>query len=388
METPYFILDEKSLIENIMRFKEALEKNWSNSKIAYSIKTNSLPWLLKYMCSNDIFAEAVSQEEYDLAVLCGYNASRIVFNGPIKTEKQFEMAVLNGSIVNIDSQGEIDFLKKKKPVIKGYLGIRVNIDPKIFHDEDVEYSEDGFRFGFADKDGHLEIVINDLEKIYGHRNFGLHLHCNTVTRSVDAYQAISKYATELIVKYNLKPKYIDIGGGFFGGVPGKPAADDYISAIRQIFDSVIDVNDTMLIIEPGSALSGSIFDFYTSVLDVKDTLKSRIVTTDGSRINIDPLWIKSRYQYDIINLSKNKIIEDQIICGYTCMDHDRIMRIKNQQELMPGDRIVYHKVGNYTITFGGMFIRYYPEIYVKKTSGEIEMIRHRTSVEEYYNIHN
>ncbi len=388
METPYFILDEKSLIENIMRFKEALEKNWSNSKIAYSIKTNSLPWLLKYMCSNDIFAEAVSQEEYDLAVLCGYNASRIVFNGPIKTEKQFEMAVLNGSIVNIDSQGEIDFLKKKKPVIKGYLGIRVNIDPKIFHDEDVEYSEDGFRFGFADKDGHLENVINDLEKIYGHRNFGLHLHCNTVTRSVDAYQAISKYATELIVKYNLKPKYIDIGGGFFGGVPGKPAADDYISAIRQIFDSVIDVNDTMLIIEPGSALSGSIFDFYTSVLDVKDTLKSRIVTTDGSRINIDPLWIKSRYQYDIINLSKNKIIEDQIICGYTCMDHDRIMRIKNQQELMPGDRIVYHKVGNYTITFGGMFIRYYPEIYVKKTSGEIEMIRHRTSVEEYYNIHN
>ena len=388
METPYFILDEKSLIENIMRFKEALEKNWSNSKIAYSIKTNSLPWLLKYMCSNDIFAEAVSQEEYDLAVLCGYNASRIVFNGPIKTEKQFEMAVLNGSIVNIDSQGEIDFLKKKKPVIKGYLGIRVNIDPKIFHDEDVEYSEDGFRFGFADKDGHLENVINDLEKIYGHRNFGLHLHCNTVTRSVDAYQAISKYATELIVKYNLKPKYIDIGGGFFGGVPGKPAADDYISAIRQIFDSVIDVNDTMLIIEPGSALSGSIFDFYTSVLDVKDTLKSRIVTTDGSRINIDLLWIKSRYQYDIINLSKNKIIEDQIICGYTCMDHDRIMRIKNQQELMPGDRIVYHKVGNYTITFGGMFIRYYPEIYVKKTSGEIEMIRHRTSVEEYYNIHN
>lgn len=388
METPYFILDEKSLIENIMRFKEALEKNWSNSKIAYSIKTNSLPWLLKYMCSNDIFAEAVSQEEYDLAVLCGYNASRIVFNGPIKTEKQFEMAVLNGSIVNIDSQGEIDFLKKKKPVIKGYLGIRVNIDPKIFHDEDVEYSEDGFRFGFADKDGHLENVINDLEKIYGHRNFGLHLHCNTVTRSVDAYQAISKYATELIVKYNLKPKYIDIGGGFFGGVPGKPAADDYISAIRQIFDSVIDVNDTMLIIEPGSALSGSIFDFYTSVLDVKDTLKSRIVTTDGSRINIDPLWIKSRYQYDIINLSKNKIIEDQIICGYTCMDHDRIMRIKNQQELMPGDRIVYHKVGNYTTTFGGMFIRYYPEIYVKKTSGEIEMIRHRTSVEEYYNIHN
>ena len=387
MNTPYFVLNEKDLLDNVSSFSTALSKLWPNSKIAYSIKTNSLPWMLEYLNSKNIMAEAVSYEEYRLAKLCGYKDQSIVFNGPIKTESQLEEAISNGAIINIDSKRELDYIASNRSVIKGKIGLRINIDPAIFPEGDAEYCEDGFRFGFADKDNLLADAISVLYKTYGNKRFGLHLHCNTITRSIEAYVAISKYAVSIIKKYNLDPEYIDIGGGFFGGVPGKPTADDYISAIRSVFEQSIDIDSTTLIIEPGSAFAGSIFDFCTSVLDVKDTLKSRIVTTDGSRINIDPLWIKSRYLYTIERHNQTaKIIPDQIICGYTCMDHDRIMRLKDDLELNVGDIITYHKVGNYTVTFGGMFIRYLPEVYLKKTDGSMELIRRRTSVDEYYRI--
>ena len=57
--------------------------------------------------------------------------------------------------------------------------------------------------------------------------------------------------------------------------------------------------------------------------------------------------------------------EKQVVCGYTCMDHDRIMIIENKPELQVGDEIIYHRVGAYSMTFGGMFIRYYPDVFVE-----------------------
>jgi diaminopimelate decarboxylase len=142
----------------------------------------------------------------------------------------------------------------------------------------------------------------------------------------------------------------------------------------------------MLIVEPGSAIIGSAVEFHTSVIDVKDTNKSRIITTDGSRINIDPLWSKKMYTYKLeMNSCSNDKIEKQIICGYTCMDHDRIMTLFNENKLSIGDKIIYKKIGSYSMTFGGLFIRYFPEVYVKKEDN-IVLVRKRINVKDYYEI--
>ena len=61
------------------------------------------------------------------------------------------------------------------------------------------------------------------------------------------------------------------------------------------------------------------------------------------------------------------------------------MVLENQPELSPGDEIVYHRIGAYSMTFGGMFIRYYPEVYVQE-NGLIKMVRSRISPENYLEI--
>lgn len=385
MKTPYFLIHQDILDKNIVDFQSALDEIWPNSNLAYSVKTNSLPWLLKNLHSRGILAEVVSDEEYDLARLCGYSDSQIVFNGPIKGEEHFRESAENGSIINLDSKRDLEFLSQYAKA-RMCVGIRVNVPASYFPPEDIGYEEDGFRFGFCVENGDFARVLEIIERNVPGAKLGLHLHCNSITRSVGVYRAIAKYAASLISKYKLSLNFIDMGGGYFGGVEGKPAPKHYISAIRDELAGVVDPSITKLIVEPGSAIIGSAVDLHTSVLDVKDTSMARIVTTDGSRIHIDPLWARSRYMY-LMNCRLNNKKERQIICGYTCMDHDRIMVLENQTELSIGDQIIYKRVGAYSMTFGGMFIRYYPEVYVQ-TKDTFEIVRKQIDPHEYYTINN
>lgn len=385
MKTPYFIINQKLLQENIDSFKNALNTYWPNSQIGYSIKTNSLPWILKYMKNNMIFAEAVSREEYELAKLCGYEGNKIIYNGPIKTMHDIEIAFKDNAIINIDSQKELKYIQEYKPKHNGNLGVRINVNPHIFDPKDIEYIDDGFRFGFPNENGELKKVIDLLKMIYNNTSFGLHLHCNSITRSKNVYESIAQYAANIIKQYNLSPSFIDIGGGFFGGIPEKTTPEEYICAIAEQLKDVVNLSKTKLIIEPGSAIIGSVVDLYTSVIDVKNTGFSNIITTDGSRVHIDPLWKKENYLYSIETTSNMLKEKKQIICGYTCMDHDRIMILKNSPLLQIGDKIIYRRVGAYTVTFSGPFIRYFPDVYVNN-NGSLKLIRKRMSVSDYYNI--
>ncbi len=384
MKTPYFLIKKAQLNDNVDSFHKALKKYWKNSLIAYSIKTNSLPWLLKYLKTKDVIMEAVSDEEYRLAELAGFEADNIVFNGPIKSYEYIKNAVEKNSFINIDSEADVAALLKIGSFNSERIGIRINIKTSIFDENDVSYVEDGFRFGFSEENGELLNVIDRL----GLKNkpFGLHLHCNSVTRNTSVYKAISRYAAQLIAKHGWQISYIDIGGGFAGGIKGKPTAEEYVLAIKNELSSVIDVEKTTLLIEPGSAIIGSVVELHTSVVDVKDTIYSRIVTTDGSRIYLDPLWKKQRYAYRIKKNGKSsQRVEKQIICGYTCMDHDRIMTLQGEQELEVGDKIIYMHEGAYSMTLGGMFIRYLSDVYVEDDD-KVYKVRRGLNAEEYFKI--
>ena len=384
MNTPFFLIDENELKKNIDDFKTALNKIWPNSQLAYSVKTNSLPWLLEYLKDENVFAEVVSDEELDLAILCGYSMKSIIFNGPIKGEEHFKKAIEGEAILNLDSKNDLEFLKKYGSEERS-IGIRVNVSPQLFSKEDIGYEEDGFRFGFTDENGSLQKALETVYECCPKVKVGLHLHCNSITRSIAVYKTIAEYAAYLIKKYELNLDFIDIGGGFFGGVEGKPTSVDYIDAIKKELEKVVNINKTKLIVEPGSAIIGSVVELHTSVIDVKDTKHARVVTTDGSRIHIDPLWKKERYMYSTTAPKEQKTMPKQIVCGYTCMDHDRIMILENEQELRQGDKIVYYRVGAYSMTFGGMFIRYLPEVYVKRND-KLEKVRERISTNQYFKI--
>lgn len=49
METPYFVIDEVQLDENIHQLKKALSERFPSHIMGYSFKTNALPWIITKM---------------------------------------------------------------------------------------------------------------------------------------------------------------------------------------------------------------------------------------------------------------------------------------------------------------------------------------------------
>ena len=76
------------------------------------------------------------------------------------------------------------------------------------------------------------------------------------------------------------------------------------------------------------------------------------------------------------------MIERQVISGFTCMEHDRLFDLRNEKELLPGDRIIYHKVGAYTMCLSPLFIKWFPDVYVKSRD-EVVKVRSRWTAEDY-----
>ena len=131
LSTPCFVFEEDELVANFLDFEKALHAHWSaDSRVAYSVKTNPLPWILDIARRCGCMAEVVSDEEYHLALSRGYSPEEIVFNGPIKGRAWIRYALAKGSIVNIDSENDIDhvieFASGASAPVR--VGIRVNID--------------------------------------------------------------------------------------------------------------------------------------------------------------------------------------------------------------------------------------------------------------------
>ena len=389
LKTPYYRIDESALDEDIRMLKMALDSNWSNNICSYSVKTNSLPWLLSHFREKGFYAEVVSGQEYELAKHVGFSADKVIYNGPIKDRKSFEEVLLAGGLVNIDSSYEPLWIKEiamQHPNRKLSIGVRVNYDLSKDLPEEVLADEEGSRFGYCFENGELKRIIDFLKEIRNVEISGVHLHHSTKTRSVDAYRSLARAAVKIAKEYQLNLRYVDMGGGYYGGVVGKPDFRDYVPAITKELSAYFDKDKTALILEPGVSMVSSSFDFVTEVVDIKDVRDNRYVIIDGSRVNLNPQvtrrWYPHRLQYVSPELKRAKM-PGQMVCGSTCMEYDRLFMEEDAEELKPGDRIIFTNAGGYTVSLSPLFIHYYPAVYVKKCDGSLFVAREAWTNEEY-----
>lgn len=381
LQTPCYIIHKDILEEGIQLLKSALERDWKNSCVGYSFKTNSLPWVVEKMKQVGFYAEVVSENEYDLA--CKHNFEHIIYNGPVKGKRTFFDALECGAILNLDAKRELDWLEEsgKKDVT---VGLRVNFNLEKMCPGETSGAEEGSRFGFSYETGEFAWALNRLKEM-DVKLSGLHLHTSSKTRSINIYRALAIKACELKREFGLELSFIDIGGGYFGGMENRPKFPDYTKVIAEELSKEFRVEDTMLIMEPGTSLITPPVEYLSMVVDVKKTYANNLVITDGSRIDVDPLHGKKSYFHKFLyqeSETERETLEKQVICGFTCMENDRLFVSENTKALQVGDQVSYQKVGGYTMCLTPLFIRYFPKVYVEE-NGEYKLVREAWGAEEY-----
>lgn len=387
--TPFYRIRETDLLYDINLLKNSLAQNWGNFVMGYSVKTNSLPWLLNYLRNQGFYAEVVSDTEYDLVHRLGFPSKYIIYNGPVKDKKVFETVLVAGGYVNLDSSYELDWMEELSalyPDTVFSVGVRVNCDIAVMCPDEELVEEEGGRFGYCYENGVLKAAIDRLNSLPNVKVGGLHLHSSTQSRTVQVYGALAGMAVKIAKEYGLSLDYIDMGGGYFGGRADKPDYRDYFKEICEVLSGYFDKEKTTLIAEPGVSLISRATTFETEVLDVKDIRGRKFIVTNGSRVNLNPLVTRHVYPHHIeyaSDASVRNIEASQWICGATCMEYDRLFEMKSEAALVPGDKIIYDTAGGYTMCLNPLFIHYFPAVIIEKTTGELFTAREAWGNEEY-----
>lgn len=365
--TPAYIIDAAALRQRLSVAAESGKVlpagKWT---VGYSVKTNSHPAILKEVLDAGLKAEVVSSDEWNYVRRLGFDCHKIIYNGPIKSRETFLEAVLKGATVNIDSHREIGWLEEMTAGHNIDIGIRVQIPARCIPLREQSPSMMQSRFGFSEESGDLANAISRIRALKFVRIAGLHLHRSTQSRRVEFYQRTLKYASEIIRKHGLSSEvsYLDIGGGFSAPLPGKADLNAYALAVSRCLKE-LSLNHE-LIIEPGHALVSDVMDFVTTVIDVREAGDGKtIVVTDGSRHDIDPHFRTNEWKRKVIysDDTERQSKPCQTVCGCTCMEHDRMFDIVGGKALKPGDLIVIHNTGSYTLALTPNFIRHKAHVY-------------------------
>lgn len=382
LTTPCYIFDTAEFADTIRRLSDTLGATADDFTVGYSVKTNPLPFAIAEAGRLGCMAEVVSGDEYTLARMNGFAPDRIIYNGPLKTHKTFVEAVTGGAVVNIETRRELSWLADMNCKGKDYpIGLRLNINLSQISPLDAAGDCDDSRFGFSESSGELARAIETIDSIEGVRLAGLHIHRSTYGRHPRYYRNAVSYVTDIIDRYGLRLDYLDVGGGFYAPAPNKPAFDDYVNAITEPL-SARGLNHLRIIVEPGTSLTSNVFTLLTEVIDAKYADGgTRFVTTDGSRLDIDPFFRKSDFNHHIIPSSSTDrpTVPKQVVSGCTCLEQDRLLTLHDDVALQPGDRILYKNVGAYTLGLTPQFIRLWPAVYALDPDGTIRKVRRHST---------
>lgn len=370
MCTPCYVISKEKFLENLYIIKKEFQQEWGeNILLGYSIKTNHLSQIIQMAKNKGMIAEAVSDDEYNYALDQGFDKRNIIFNGPQKSEYCLVDALKNASIVNIDNLEEVNIIERHCRDISNInvkVGLRINFDLEKVCEGETTAGNSGSRFGLNIENGELETAINKLLELQVKIN-GLHLHYSTKTRSLKVFEKLAEKACEVSKKYELTDsiRYIDIGGGFWGGrtLKGKPTMSEYSKIISETLKHNFNPSLVTLILEPGAALLATAVTYYTRVKNVRKIKDTFVVTVDGSLLHINPFLFDRNPNYRLYTSGKHKVLK-QLICGSTCIEKDHIVQVENEIELKIGDYIQINNAGAYTMGFNNCFINLPPYVYM------------------------
>jgi diaminopimelate decarboxylase len=394
--TPFYIFDESVFLKNYTDIIKAFSSRYEKFILAYSYKTNYIPYLCRIIKSKGGFAEVVSRLEYDLALKVGQKPEKIVFNGPVKNYEDIDSALSGRSIINLDSFNEIDHVAKyaaKHPKEQIKIGLRINIDlsdtKRRSHIQ--EHLQVG-RFGFEPTDQTIKKVISRLNGIGNVVVNSLHGHTSSTDRSVWCYKVITETLCGIAERFFPETtEYINIGGGIFGHIPPKmrwiktPSFDDYAKEVCRILKSNkwAQRQRPYLVLEPGIAMVANAVSFITKVKAVKNIRGRLFVTVDGSAYNIKPTFHKINQPYQIIRKINNQKHCTFSVVGSTCMEKDYLLTEITDKLLDAGDFIKIDNVGAYTIVLTPPFINPAFAIICKK-GNKLKCVRFRQTLNDMF----
>lgn len=390
---PFYCFDPARFAANLRSMDDAFSRRYAPFILAYSYKANYLPYLCKLVRQSGYWAEVVSRLEYDLALKVGQDPSKIIFNGPVKSDEDIALALDNGSLINLDCEGEVESViryAQANPNRQIPIGLRINI--ALSDSEGVSHIQDSLktgRFGFAPSE--LDSLLSTLYSLLQRNNLkvvSLHGHTSTTDRGVWCFETITRTLIEVAERHFPETvEYLNIGGGFFGPVPGRtvPTWDDYARAVGGVLNGSawVRAKKPALVIEPGMSLAADTMSLVARVVSVKRIREKTIVTVDASAFHTKPTFHAYNPPHEVITDGSPRPDGAYDVAGSTCMEKDYLLRDVEGPVPRPGDFLKIDSVGAYTLVMSPAFIHPMPAVWALEPQGP-KLIRRCQTLDDIF----
>jgi diaminopimelate decarboxylase len=229
--TPLYVTD----LDAAAVAADAWRKALPGALVAYAVKANPDPALLRRLAADGIGFEVVGPVELALAMRAGCPSERIVVNGVGQTDADLMDALATGALVNAESIGALETLLAARP---GRIGVRINpaLDAAT-HPHLATGSADA-KFGIA-----LDEVPRaaELARAAGRRIESVGAHIGSGITDPEPFARLAH--TLVDVAATVGAERLDLGGGF----AGPPAA--WAAVVRPHVPDL-----ARLIVEPGRSV--------------------------------------------------------------------------------------------------------------------------------------
>jgi diaminopimelate decarboxylase len=395
--TPLFVYDAGILDRQLRLLRATFPPEFD---IAYSIKANPCPPLIRHFVNAGLGLEIASAGEFHQALRAGCPPERILFAGPGKTEAELALVLERGiGEIHVESEREAERLE----AIAGRLGVLAHAALRINPGPDAQGG--AMRMGgkpapFGVDEERIEPVIDRLEASPHVAFQGIHLF--TGTQILDDQVLLTQYRKGLEIARRVtrmigRPlQTIDFGGGL--GIPyfpsEAPLAMDRLGALLADLAAEVRADaafrGTRLLIEPGRFLAGEAGVYLARVNDVKESRGKTFLVLDGGMNhhlaasgNLGQV-IKRNFPVAIANRLEEPVGPPVDVVGPLCTPLDILARDVPLPPAHVGDLFAIFQSGAYGLSASPLgFLSQPSPVEVFVSGGGAALARRRGTYEDY-----
>ena len=256
--TPTWVYSAGALRSRYRALTGALREAGLDARAHYAVKANDHLAILALLGREGAGADVVSEGELRRALLAGIPASRIVWSGVGKSERELRLALTEDiGQINVESAEELRMLS----AIAASMGRTARVAPRINPDVDagthdkISTGRAGDKFGIPWADA--VAIYAEAARLPGIEPVGLAAHIGSQIMDLSPYRAAFARLAELVRvlrDHGHTVRVVDCGGGL--GIPYRnqpgPSPAALAGAIKAAFHNL----DVAVALEPGRWLAG------------------------------------------------------------------------------------------------------------------------------------
>ncbi len=406
--TPLYLIDENTLHAKAKELHRAYSKFNGQVKVAYSIKANFTPAVVKAFMKDGIAFDLTSLGELYFIKRCKADPENVIYTSVTEELEEYIEVLQSGvrRIVVSSFNGMTNLSKAASKVGLGAPLTMIRVNPEVSVKAEVRASYRNSKFGVPFNGGTIDsaakmikhLMRSDLLKFEG-----FHFHLGSQITDFSCYtHALDKMDAFIIKMKKENPAFqvntFDIGGGtpiFYNDPVPTPAqmAENHISKLNQLAETH---GTSTLMIESGRFLVAESSILVSRIVNTKEYNEHKIVIVDaGYHILLDAALLKQEYPQEVVPVvsdSKDKTtvlatVKNTHLAGRLCDTYDvfPLSKASNLSESKVGRYISFYNVGAYSVVFNMPFhCQTKPPIVMKDSDGKFRLVRKGTTQDQLF----